>query len=120
MQRAPRFPLSLVAAMELAVAMDETLPDAARVVLWARLVKTYGALRMDDLQRLAPERVKMSSIGLVASLLRTKTSGNGKRTRELHLFIPMEAGVASASWLKIGFSLWKAWFRRRRTSSFHA
>ena len=48
-RRAPRFPLSLVAAMELAVSRNMELPAAARVVLWSRLVKIYGALRMDDL-----------------------------------------------------------------------
>ena len=49
-RRAPRFPLSLVAAMELAVTRDAKLPAAAKVVIWSRLVKIFGALRMDDLQ----------------------------------------------------------------------
>ena len=80
-RRAPRFPLSLVAAMELAVAQDDCLPDAARVVVWSRLVKVYGALRMDDLQRIRPDEVRMTTTGLTASLLRTKTTGPGKRTR---------------------------------------
>ena len=70
-RRAPRFPLSLVAAMELSVAQDGSLPAAARVVIWTRLVKIYGSLRMDDLQRIKPSMVKLTSTGIVAKLLRS-------------------------------------------------
>ena len=92
-RRAPRFPLSLVAAMELAVARDTSLPAAARVVLWSRLVKIYGSLRMDDLQRMKPHLAKLTYTGLSARLLRTKTTGPGKKTRGLQLFIPRGAAL---------------------------
>ena len=106
-KRAPRFPLSVVAAMELAVARDLDLPVGARVVLWARLIKLYGSLRMDDLQRLRPDKVNLTEGGLTGKLLRTKTSGPGKRTRELHLFIPSGVGIADVEWLKRGYVMWR-------------
>ena len=40
-RRAPRFPLSLTAAMEVAVAQDTGFPVAAKVAIWLRLLKIY-------------------------------------------------------------------------------
>ena len=70
--------------MELAATRDESLPAAARVVLLARLVKVYGALRMD------------TSTGLTASLMRTKTSGFTSVSR-VKMGLQMQIGCARAS-----------------------
>ena len=45
----------MVAALELAVKVEDRLPVGGRVLAWARLLKIYGALRMDDL---FPENVR--------------------------------------------------------------
>ena len=51
-KRAPRFPLAVVASLELAVLAEDRLPEGLRVLAWMRLVKVYGVLRADDIQRL--------------------------------------------------------------------
>ena len=105
-KRAPRFPLSLIAALEVAV-VSESLTKGMRVVAWARLLKIYGTLRADDLQRLRPKLVVMGESGLTGTLLRTKTSGPGKKVKQLTVFIPLEAQVSGHDWLRCGYDLWK-------------
>lgn len=83
----------MVVALELMV-MDEDVPEALRVFGWCRLLKVYAGIRWGDLQRLRPAEVEMRESGLVGRPTRTKTSGTGKRVRELPLFVPKEAFVA--------------------------
>lgn len=71
-----------------------------------RLVKTYATLRWDDMQRLRLEHVALRDAGLTGRLLRTKTSGAGRRVRELPLFVPRGAWLASESWLATGYKIW--------------
>ena len=62
-KRAPRFPVSLLMSLEVAV-MDERVPRGLRVVAWARLIKAYGVLRTDDMQRIPPA---LASMGVTRS-----------------------------------------------------
>jgi hypothetical protein len=105
-KRAPRFPVSLIAALEVAVVSEVPFPKGLRVVAWARLLKIYGVLRTDDLQRLKPANITMGEAGLVGKLLRTKCTGPGKKVRELVVFVPAEASVANTKWLQVGYDLW--------------
>ena len=105
-KKALRFPVSVVAALELAVKAEDRLPAGARVLAWARLLKIYGALRMDDLQRLHPKNVTMKEAGFSGRLTRTKCFGPGKKVRELFLFVPASLGVAVPDWLRKGYELW--------------
>ena len=106
-KKAPRFPVSLLMAMEVAVADARLLPRGLRVVVWARLIKAYGVLRTDDLQRIAPSRVSLGEAGFSAKLLRTKCSGPGKKVRELSVFIPVESTITGLDWLGAGYALWR-------------
>ena len=81
-KRAPRFPVSIIVALEVAVASEGELPRGLRVVAWARLLKIYGVLRTDDLQRLRPANVSMGEAGMTGKLLRTKRTGPGKKVRK--------------------------------------
>ena len=103
--KAPRFTTIMVMALELLV-VDTTAADGMRVVAWSRLLKLYASLRADDLQRLRPEHVQMREAGLVATLMRTKTSGVGRRVRELPVFIPRGAFTVAEHWLQVGYDLW--------------
>ena len=105
-KRAPRFPLIVLMSMELG-AMDAELPRALRIVLWSRLVKVYGGLRADDLRRIMPDRMALHESGLTATLIRTKTSGAGKKIRDLALFVPSFAEIVAEGWLGKGFALWQ-------------
>jgi hypothetical protein len=103
--KAPRMPLVLLAALELYV-MDANKPNGLRVIAWCRLVKVFGVLRWDDLQRLRPRDFTYRNAGLVGRLTQTKTSGVGKKVRDLPLVIPKEAFVIEPRWQEIGFYLW--------------
>ena len=115
-KKAPRMPVALLLSMELTV-VDAEAPKVHRVFAWARLIKVFGGLRWDDLQRLRPADVELRAAGLVGRLTRTKTSGVGRRVRELPLFIPKEAHLAAPSWIEVGFGVWKEIFSDGTTSS---
>ena len=104
-ERAPRMPVMVIAALELGVVSLDVKPV---VVMWTRLLKVYGALRSDDLQRMRPDGVTLAENGFTAKLGRTKTTGGGKKVRELVVYVPREAWVAESSWLQAGFELWRA------------
>jgi len=108
-KKAPRMPIALLLRMELTV-VNTDAPRVHRVFAWARLIKVYGGLRWDDLQRLRPADVELRVAGLVGRLTRTKTSGVGRRVRELPLFIPKETCLAATAWIEVGFHLWKEIF----------
>lgn len=103
--RAPRLPVVVIAGLECAV-FDADLPLCLRIVAWARLLKVFGALRTDDLQRIRSEDVHLQESGLTARLRRTKTSGAGKKVKDLTLFVPSSAWVGTRGWLEEGHGLW--------------
>ena len=88
-RRAPRFPVAILAALEVAVS-DRALPTYLRGVAWLRLVKIWGTLRFDDTSWLAPSGLHVRDGALTATLTRTKTSGAGRRVPELPLAISNE------------------------------
>ena len=105
-KRAPRFPLVLLCALE-GMVLDSSALPVLRVVAWTRLLKVYGVLRADDLQRLAPENARLQDGGFVGNLTRTKTSGAGKKVKDLLVFVPRSAWVAFEGWLEEGYILWR-------------
>ena len=96
----------LVVALELAV-VDGTLPPYARVYAWAKLLKPYGAMRWDDLKWVDPATVLLTARGLEATLLRTKTSGAGKKVAVLYLYVCNGAWLGCPEWPACGFDVWK-------------
>ena len=50
----------------------------------------------------------MASNGLTGKLARTKTTGGGKKVREMIVFVPSEAWIVEPRWLQVGFDLWVA------------
>jgi len=104
-KKAPRLPIAVLVALELGV-LDGAVPPVLRVVMWTRLLKTYGCLRADDLQRMAPEGVHLTSSGISGKLARTKTTRGGKKVRVLAVFIPSETWLVAPLWLRVGFDLW--------------
>ena len=96
--KAPRLPVCVVVSLETAVTQEEN-PKVSRIVAWMRLLKVYGVLRTDDLQRIVPDDVLYSETGLTATLRRTETSGAGKKVRALTLFIPDFASISGEPWL---------------------
>ena len=105
-RKAPRVPVMVLVAMEVKV-LDEGAPMAVRVTAWYRLVKVYGGLRWDDLQRLIPKHVEMKEVGLVGRMVRTKVSGPGRKVKELPLFVSRDADLTGGGWLQAGYDIWK-------------
>ena len=99
-RKAPRIPLVILAALENKVVSGDLLVGI-RIIAWTRLVKVYGSLRADDLQRLRPRDVVLVSSGLTGILTQTKTSGAGRKVRALPLFVPRCAYLVQERWLEI-------------------
>lgn len=83
---APLFTVAMVISAEILV-MDLGSPLVTRVLAFLFLVMVWGALRTDDLLWLDRSRLLLREIGLRGVLLRTKTSGAGRRVRELPVFV---------------------------------
>lgn len=103
-KRAPRYPAIVIEAMELLV-LEENAVLGLRILAWAKLIKIWGALRFDDLQKIQPANLSMQGGRLTTTLRITKTSGPGKRIQELPVCISEHAYVWDGSWLKVGFDL---------------
>ena len=105
-KRAPRYPAVFIESME-AMVEDETLRIGIRLVAWIKLVKIWGSLRWDDIQKINPRELKYYS-GRMTTILRvTKTTGPTKRVQELPVCISEHAYIATPFWLKTGFDLFK-------------
>ena len=105
-RKAVRFSMAMVISLELMVE-DTTENKVVRLGAWCRLLKVYGVMRSDDLQRIRPEDFELREAGVVGVLRRTKTTGPGKRVRVLPLLIPREAWLAVDSWARTGYKIWK-------------
>ena len=105
-RRAPRYPAFCIEAFE-SIVMDEERTVCARVLAWAKLLKIWGGLRYDDLQKIKPSALTMTAGRLTTILRTTKTSGPGKRVQELPVCISETAYVWDRDWAKVGFDLLK-------------
>ena len=102
---APLFTVAMVISAEILV-MDLGSPLVTRVLAFLFLVMVWGALRTDDLLWLDRSRLLLSEIGLRGVLLRTKTSGAGRRVRELPVFVIRTASLSGFDWLREGMDLY--------------
>lgn len=102
---APLFTVAMVIAAEVLV-MDLASPLVTRVLAFLFLVMIWGALRTDDVLWLDRSRLLLSEIGLRGVLLRTKTSGAGRRVRELPVFVIRTASLSGFDWLREGMDLY--------------
>ena len=105
-RRAPRYPAVVIEALECMV-LDVTVSICIRVLAWCKLLKILGGLRYDDLQKIKPHELHLTS-GRLTTLLRvTKTSGPGKRVQELPVCISEHAFIWCAQWIAVGFDILK-------------
>ena len=97
-KQAPRFPFVALASLELFVKRDG-LPVMRRIQGKSLLFRSYGTCRFDDLQNMDPDKLRKLGGLVVTELLRSKTSGAGKRNRELPIAISLEASLLGTDWL---------------------
>ena len=105
-RRAPRYPVVFIESLEAMVENDKLLLGL-RAIAWVKLVKVWGALRWDDIQKVNPKELKYYAGRMTTTLRYTKTTGPTKRVQELPVCISEHAYVTTPFWLKTGFDLFK-------------
>ena len=103
-RRAPRIVSCFIPAMEEMV-MDEATPVPVRIAAWIKLVKIWGLLRFSDMVHLQLSTVRWYEGNFTATLMRTKSTGAGKRVRHLPLYVSRGCWVAKHQWLRTGYEL---------------
>ena len=63
------------------------------------LVPTWAARRVDDLQNVMPETVRLSNRGLTLRMARTKTTGGAKLHGPICAFVARDITVSGHDWL---------------------
>ena len=101
-----REPVIFTVVREMMV-VDDSAEFYDRIYCWWLLVKTWASLRFDDHRGLIPGDFMLTSHGLSGVLSRTKTSGAGKATETLPVYVSSEAYIFQASWLSVGYFLWE-------------
>eukprot|EP00435_Cladocopium_sp_Y103_P069617 s20_g33.t1 len=84
---------------------DDTKRIGYRIVAWIKLVKLWGCLRWDDIQKINPKELKYYGGRMTTILRTTKTTGPTKRIQELPVCVAEHAFISSPFWLKTGFDL---------------
>ena len=103
-KRAPRLLSCFLPAMErLVTARDE--PVHIRLGAWVKLLKVWASFRFDDLAHLRVDTVRFYDARLSGLMRRTKTTGAGKRVRDLPFHIGTDAWIDDSSWLGAGWEI---------------
>ena len=112
-RRAPRWMGCFVAPLETLV-VDGAVPFEVRVCAWFKLIKMWASMRFDDAAHLKTSELRFYDGQLVGMMHQSKTTGAGKRVRELPIFIAKDAYVLHDDWLSVGFDLVKLQMPRER------
>ena len=94
-REAPPYTVAIVMALELKVCSEA----------FATLLSVWCSLRVDDLQSLDPQSIKLTTQGFLARLLRSKTTGPGKRHGALDVFIERSCSLTGVDWLQVGVNM---------------
>jgi hypothetical protein len=105
-KKAPGFTVKMLISLEVFVAGESC--SFLRLVAFCKLLKVWGCLRYDDLQGIKPSKVVHSREGLRLLMERSKTTGPGKRTGEMYVFIHRLAGYSGIDWQLEGMKLLKS------------
>ena len=100
-RKAPQIPLGLLASFERFVC-DTPQRLYIRLFAWYRLVRFWSSMRFDDHRGLVPTAMTLRSGSLRGTLVRTKTTGAGKRQEQLFINVGVEAFVCEPTWLATG------------------
>ena len=108
---ANRLLLSVVLCMEfLVLAAEES--SYIRLYAWFKLVKLWGMLRWSDTLGIPALRVRyFKKEGLVGEIVRSKTSGVGRRVEVQSFYVSEKAWFFAESWLRVGYDLFEKFGR---------
>lgn len=104
LKQAPRLPWMVLASIELYV-VNDSHPLARRIKAWTMGVKSWATLREDDSQHISAKKLRQSGELLITELMRSKTSGTAKRTRQLPVAIWLSCSITRTLWLEKGLGL---------------
>jgi hypothetical protein len=93
-------------ALELVV-VDARWAFWARVTAWVKLLKVWLCLRFDDLQGIDWRTISVSDFCVKFRLLRSKTTGPGKKVLTVDLFLWRGCGLTGVDWFCQGLELFK-------------
>ena len=105
-RQAKLIPATVIEAME-RIVVDETEPFYHRAFAWYKLIKVWSCARFSDTTGLPWNSVGWDIDGLTGELVRTKTTGPGKKVWKMAVHVCKRAWLAEPEWLFIGYILWK-------------
>lgn len=103
---APPYTVAILVALELVV-IDTDAGFYDRVLAWTMLVAVWACMRVDDIQNILPESLKVSTRGLTVKLSRTKTTGSDKLHGQVAAFVARDVSITGHDWLLEGPGLFK-------------
>ena len=104
--RSRPLPVKAIISLELYVCSGR--PAFMRAFAWYRLFRTWAVLRMDDTKGIPPATVRMGQYVLSASLVRSKTTGPGRKVGELPVVVDRTLSLSGLPWLLEGYKLWRS------------
>lgn len=105
-KQAMHLPVKIVESWE-RVVMDESLPRYIRAFGWFKLAKLWGAMRHSDTTGLKFPSGQIDSYCWSADLVKTKTTGPGKKVVIVKVFVSRSAYLVEPRWLETGWALWR-------------
>ena len=103
-KRANMYTAAMVIGLELLVLCEEQV-WYSRFTAFLMLISLWMCLRVDDLQWIDPVRLVFTDEGLTVILRRSKTTGPGRRAREVPAYVHREASLSGKDWLQAGVGL---------------
>ena len=104
---AHRLVLAVVMCLEFLVMIDEE-SLYIRLYAWFKLVKLWGMLRWSDTLGIPASRVRFHrKEGLVGEIVRSKTTGVGRRVEVQTFYISDKAWLLSETWLEEGYRIFE-------------
>lgn len=89
---APPFTVAMLIVLELTVC-NIGFEFYRRAVAWIMLVATWACVRTDDIQRVAPESLRLSVRGFSMRMARAKTTGPGKLHGQIFVFVRRDVSL---------------------------
>ena len=112
---ANRFVLGIVLCWEFQV-VEPTVPGYIRLYAWFKLVKLWSMMRWSDTQGVPPARMSWTKeYGLVGDIVRSKTTGAGRRVEVQQFYVSNGAFLLGPHWLEVGFELFVKYGKRARS-----
>ena len=112
---ANRLVLGIVLCWEFLV-LEMSEAGYIRLFAWFKLVKLWAMLRWSDTQGVPPMRMRWTKEdGLEGEIVRSKTTGAGRRVEVQKFFVGNNAFLLGPHWLEVGFELFEKYGKEARS-----